>query len=195
VFSGSNSGKDPRSLFTVAHEISHALLGHKTLRNRSHVKSLVEKAAPSIAVEERDAERLAAAILSPFHLSGFTLQTTAVEIAERFGLSNKAGEIRREEFARMYRRQHRIERELPDFVIDFQEELRKRNRTVARSPLPPVAGLEAARRSSSQTVATAPTYDERPCPNCRNRTLTLLGARFSCNAPGCHFFGDLPDGD
>jgi hypothetical protein len=71
----------------------------------------------------------------------------------------------------MYRRQHRIERELPDFVIDFQEELRKRNRT-ARSPLPPVAGLEAARRSSSQTVATAPTYDERPCPNCRNRTLS-----------------------
>jgi hypothetical protein len=92
VFSGSNSD-NARYLFTVDHEVSHALLGHKTLRNRRHVKTLVEKAVPSIAAEERQAERLAVAVLSPFHLAEFSLGTTAPEIARRFGLRQRASEI------------------------------------------------------------------------------------------------------
>jgi Zn-dependent peptidase ImmA (M78 family) len=197
VWAGSNSGV-PRCLYTVAHELSHALLGHTKSRNRSHVRSASEIAAPPIARDERAAERLAAALLAPFCLAEFSLETTTGEIADRFGLSPSAAAIRREEFARMYRRIHNIPRPLPQVVVDFQEESRKRGRSarvIARPAARQLSATAVTTRNSGRDVANTPHYDEHPCPKCGKQMLLAIGVKYLCDNNDCGYVGDLTDGD
>ena len=191
----------PHDCFTIAHELAHRLLKHERPRNRNSVKTVAEKLSPTIRAEDRAAERLAAAFLAPYHRSDFNVETTAQQIEARFNLSFEAARIRREEFARMFRRAHDLEREVPPGVIDFQNELRKRGRSapnafsqLAKSKAASLASSEDRRRNLS-SAEPAPTYDDRPCPHCTRRTLMLIGVKYVCNSADCGFVGDFPDGD
>jgi hypothetical protein len=193
TFSGSNSGV-ARDLYSVAHEVSHALLKHTTSRFRSHVKSAAEKAAPSIVREDRQAERLAIAILSPFRLAQFAPGMTAQEIATRFGISEHAAAIRLEEFSRLYRKAHNIKRPLPGFVIDFQAELHRRRGTpLAKSKQRDVPTISAPNKKN--VAIASQVYDDRPCPGCGQYRLVQFGSKFHCAGLECGYAGDLPDGD
>lgn len=191
VFSRSNLGV-PRDVLSVLHEISHALLGHTSSRFRSYAKSVVEKAVPSIMREDREAERLAITILSPYRLANFVPTTPSHEIAQKFGLSDQAAAIRKGEFERLYRKANKLERPLPAIVIDYLKEADKRRRPT----------LSAIRRNGQRTppaqvaVAVAESgYDDRPCPNCGRYQLASVSSKYLCMGQGCSFYGDLPDGD
>jgi hypothetical protein len=188
VWDASDTG---RALFTVAHEISHALLGHKNARNRSHALSSADKATPSIHRDERAAERLAAAILAPYDLADFNLETTPADVANRFGLSRKAAIARQEEFARIYRRQHKIERALPPDVIDFLEEAAERGHKI-RS-LPPRTAPRRTPKVLPSQVARERRGVRDPC-FCGWPTLFPIGNEMKC--PNCQaVYGRYQDGD
>ena len=58
----------PRDRMTVAHELSHCLLGHSGIRNRSLVLTAAEQHARDVRQEESEAKRLAPRILAPAYL-------------------------------------------------------------------------------------------------------------------------------
>ncbi|WP_417308895.1 ImmA/IrrE family metallo-endopeptidase [Devosia sp.] len=74
---------DPRPLFTVAHELAHAVLGHPT-RNRRASGQL--QFGRHIEQQEADADALAAALLAPMDLIVDLQPTSARVIAEEFGI-------------------------------------------------------------------------------------------------------------
>jgi Zn-dependent peptidase ImmA (M78 family) len=89
-----------RARFTVIHECSHAALDHQFERKRSlSGTAIAEKRVTSIRRDETQANKLAAAIIAPFHRAEFTLSTTAQQLMTRFGLSLSAAMRRIEEMA------------------------------------------------------------------------------------------------
>ena len=141
-----------RDRFTVFHEGAHALLGHQHERKRSlGAQAKVERRVPSIRRDEGDADKLAVAIMAPFHKADFTLETSAVEIGARFGLGPKASSKRCEEFAGMYRRANKVRRPLPKGVSDFLAEQRRRGYVVTSLP---AEEIEAIKPSATVIPAT-----------------------------------------
>jgi Zn-dependent peptidase ImmA (M78 family) len=115
----------PRARFTIAHELGHAVLGHKKTRHRNVSGRAIEKIAPSIVRDEDEADRFAAAFLSPLHLAGNPLLAHPTYLVDRFGLSLKAAELRLAELQRLYRRAHNIPRPLPKAIVEYLENASK----------------------------------------------------------------------
>lgn len=111
--------ENSRARFTIAHELGHVVLQHKQTRHRNVSGRQIEKIAPSIIRDESDADKFAAAFLAPFYLSENPLLVHASDIANRFGLSRQAAEIRLEQLQRLYRRANKIPRPLPKSIVDF----------------------------------------------------------------------------
>jgi Zn-dependent peptidase ImmA (M78 family) len=101
VFVGMQRG-EPRARMTVAHELSHYILGHKGHLNRSVTKSAVEVSVRHIVNQESEARRTAPIILAPEYL--IREGATVAEIISSFGLSEEAAMIRKEEIEAIRRR-------------------------------------------------------------------------------------------
>jgi Zn-dependent peptidase ImmA (M78 family) len=141
VFASAQGG-DPHSRFTVFHEGSHAILDHKHERKRRFSPpTKFEKRIRSIRQDDEDAYKLAAAIMAPFHKANFKLETKTTEISDRFGLGTTASSIRYEEFARLYRRAHNLPRPVPQGIVDFLGEQRRRGFIVKTIPDDEVAKI------------------------------------------------------
>jgi Zn-dependent peptidase ImmA (M78 family) len=108
---------EPRARFTIAHEFGHLWLGHKKTRHRNVSGREIEKIAPTIKQDEFQADRFAGAFLAPARLANHRL--TVAQLAQRFILSPKSAEIRKEELERLHRREHRIIRPLPEGFAKF----------------------------------------------------------------------------
>lgn len=127
VFQGMQA-QHSRARMTAAHEIAHYSLGHGGIRNRSLVKTAAERFAAEVKREEGEARRLAAMILAPAHLVQPT--DTIEDISRRFGISLEAAGFRREEVNELDRRALNRPRELPQNVIDYLKEAKRRGQTV-----------------------------------------------------------------
>ena len=127
VFVGMQRG-EPRARMTVAHELSHYLLKHKGHLNRSAVKSAVEISVRRIAQQESEARRLAPRILAPEHLvpEGASVE----DIMTTFGLSYEAALIRKDEVEALRRRERGEKRPLPQSIIDYLKEAKRRGHPV-----------------------------------------------------------------
>lgn len=123
VFVGMQRG-DPRARMTVAHELSHYLLGHQGLLNRSAVKSIAEISVRSIISQEAEARRLAPIILAPEHL--IPDPASIDDLTAMFGLSQQAAAIRRDEVDAIRRRRRGEPRPLPQSIIDYLKEAKRR---------------------------------------------------------------------
>lgn len=119
---------EARARMTVAHEISHFLLNHDGIRNRSLVKTAAERFAREVKREESEATRLAPRLLAPSYL--INSDDTPETISRRFGMSLEASAIRREEVNTLERRAKGLKRELPSVVVDFLREAKRRGQQV-----------------------------------------------------------------
>jgi hypothetical protein len=150
---------NPRARMTIAHEVAHVVLGHIGIVNRSLVKTQAETLSKLVARQEREAKRLAPAILAPFK---FMNADMAVEdISFRFGLGRQAAEIRRAQYLNRERRINGVPRPLPQFVVDLQREL-------------------SATRTSPKVLRVAP----QKCQRCGLETVPSASAKFLCSGCG-----------
>jgi Zn-dependent peptidase ImmA (M78 family) len=172
------AGNDiPHYRFTVFHEGSHAVLRHQYERKRSFgAQALAERKVYTIRTDEGDANKLAAAIMAPYHKANFSLQMTPAQIADRFGLSLPAAARRYNEFARIYRRANNLRRPLPSGVADFLAEQRRRGYVVTSLPADEVAAIKPAQNSY--------TGDPCPNPNCGQFKMVRNGTSLRCEACG-----------
>jgi Zn-dependent peptidase ImmA (M78 family) len=113
---------------TVSHELSHYLLKHEGQLNRSQVKSAAEVSVRRIVNQESEARRLAPRILAPEHLvpEGPSIE----DIMMMFGLSHEAAAIRKDEIEGVRRRRRGEKRPLPQSIIDFLKEAKRRGHPV-----------------------------------------------------------------
>jgi Zn-dependent peptidase ImmA (M78 family) len=175
VYSGAENWMD-HYRFTIIHECSHALLNHQFERKRSFsMQAAVEKRVASIRHDETDADRLAAAIISPFHRANFTLDTTAQQLARRFGLSAAAASARHATLSRIYRRRYNLPRPLPAGVIDFLAKRQREGHAVTSLPTEDVAALQVRR----------PTYTGDSCPFCGAFKMIRVGLHLKCDSVDC----------
>jgi Zn-dependent peptidase ImmA (M78 family) len=84
---------DPRARWTIAHEIGHAVLGHRGIHYRKGPSS-IDTTIPEMRRHESEAHRFADEFLAPSHLIDFAQVRTAQELAARFGISQQAAQIR-----------------------------------------------------------------------------------------------------
>ncbi len=119
---------EPRARMTVAHELSHYLLRHKGFLNRRAEKSLAEVSIPRIVKQEDEARRLAPIILAPEHLipEGASVE----DIMSTFGLSHQAAALRKNEVDELRSRRQRAGRPLPQSIIDYLKEAKRRGHPV-----------------------------------------------------------------
>lgn len=119
---------EARARMTVAHELSHYLLKHEGHLNRSPVKSAVEVSVRRIVHQESEARRLAPRILAPEHLvpEGATVEA----FMTMFGLSHEAAVIRKDEVEALRRRMRGEKRPLPQSIIDYLKEAKRRGHPV-----------------------------------------------------------------
>jgi hypothetical protein len=116
----------PRARMTVAHELSHYLLKHKGLLNRSTQRTISEITVPHVRRQESEARRLGPIILAPEYLvpEGATVE----QIVEVFGLSIEAATYRKDEVDAVRRRARGELRPLPVSIADYLEEAKRRGR-------------------------------------------------------------------
>lgn len=91
----------PQHRFTVAHEIAHLLAGHKFTRHRraDHGRQF----GSEVRKNEREADKIAAAILVPAKLADVNMSTNARTLANRFGVSLSMARIRLTSLQERYR--------------------------------------------------------------------------------------------
>jgi Zn-dependent peptidase ImmA (M78 family) len=163
---------NPRGAWTVLHEVGHIAFRANTTRNRSTSKTIVERVVPTIRIDERVADKFAAAFLAPYHKAEFTTETTVEDIVQRFGLSRKAAEYRLKEFDSLYRHQHKTPRKVPLDVTRYLAEGRAKGYRV---------------RSLS--------YEGPVCTVCGAPALFDIGST-KATCASCHTSGDkYQDGD
>jgi Zn-dependent peptidase ImmA (M78 family) len=167
---------EPHARFTVAHEIAHCAFDHQFMRKRGIAVGTFERKVPSITRDERQADKLAAALLAPSHRSRFNLATTSAQLAERFGLSPGMASIRGEELAGIYRRRHNIRRELPAGVVDFLAARQREGYRVTSLPSEDVVAMRVRQ----------PKYEGEPCPNpnCGEFKMIRIGTSMKCDVCG-----------
>jgi Zn-dependent peptidase ImmA (M78 family) len=165
---------EARASWTIGHEVGHFALNHRTVRNRSSDPRLIEKIAPTIRRDEAQAHKFAAAFLAPFHRAEFSPQTTAQQIANRFGISLRAATSRLEELNRIYRRLHRIGRNLPRSVIDLLAEAKRKGHKIKNPAL-----MELVSESNASIR-----YEGDSCPNCSEFKLIRSGINMRCDNCG-----------
>ena len=171
---GRNPGRQ-RARFTIAHELGHVVLGHKKTRHRNTSGRPIEKIAPTIIRDETEADKFAASFLAPLYLAGNPLLAHAGQLAERFGLSNRAAEIRLEELQRLYRRAHNLPRPLPKSIVNFLENAKKGGAKI---------GSLDIEQQRLRTEAIAKGYEGEACGKCGNFTLVRNGISVKCNTCG-----------
>ena len=156
VYRGAEDWID-RHRFTIVHECAHALLNHQHERKRSFSpQAAFEKKITSIRRDESEANRLAAAIISPFHRANFSLNTTAEQVKHRFDLSDSAARARLETLSRIYRRLYNLPRPLPPGVVDLLSQRRREGYTVASLPPQDIVAIRIRQ----------PEYTGDACPVC-----------------------------
>ena len=119
---------EPRARMTVAHELSHYLHGHKGLFHRKAGILISDISIASVRHEESEAKRTGPIILAPEYLT--PEGTSAEEISSMFGLSDEAALYRYEEVERIRRRRKGERRPLPQSIIDYLREARRRGHPV-----------------------------------------------------------------
>lgn len=90
VFEAGNSGQE-RALFSVVHEVAHALLGHKGLLNRAPTGNAAERLSSRVRSMEREARRYAASFLIPDTPS--VRRMSIDELMQRFRVSRSTATI------------------------------------------------------------------------------------------------------
>ena len=171
-------GDEPRARWTIAHEVGHIALAHHNARNRNAVRSEIERIAPTVRRDEAQANRFAAAFLAPFHKTNFSLEMTATQLADRFGISVTAATNRVEELARIYRQRNGIQRPLPQGIIDFLKEAQRKGHKIMS-----LASEKPNGASSTQRIETEQ-YEGDACPRCGNFTMIRNGTCFRCTICG-----------
>ncbi len=175
VYSGAEGWKD-HYRFTIVHECAHALLNHQYERKRSFsAQAKIEKKIPSIRRDETSADRLAAALISPFHRANFTLETTAQQLAHRFGLNAPAASARHETLSRIFRRQYNLPRPLPVGVFDILAKRRREGNTITSLPMEDIAALQVRK----------PIYTGDACPVCGAFKMIRIGLHTKCDSETC----------
>jgi Zn-dependent peptidase ImmA (M78 family) len=113
--------------FVIVEEVCHIALGHKgpRFRRSDHNQRIY---SDSEKRDEREARYLAALVLAPPELAREC--RCAHEIAQQFGISEQAAEIRWQEVQAEERGRLGLKRELPEGVIDFLRERRERGERV-----------------------------------------------------------------
>ena len=112
---------DPRSHFTIAHELGHFVLEHDGLRQRN---SLNPYPTPKRRRQEVEADIFAAEFLAP--LNAMLTKNSPREIANLFGVSLQMAENR---YSKAQREKYKLagkKRPLPLGVIDLLKEREKR---------------------------------------------------------------------
>jgi Zn-dependent peptidase ImmA (M78 family) len=165
---------EERARWTIAHEVGHFALNHRKIRNRSSDPKVIEKIAPTIRRDESQAHRFAAAFLAPLHRAEFSPQTTAQQIAARFGISMQAAGNRLEELSRIYRRLRGIKRQLPNSVIDLLAEARRKGHKLKDPAL-----IELVSESDAPLK-----YEGDACPCCSEFKLIRSGISMRCGNCG-----------
>ncbi len=175
VFKAAERG-EPHARFTAAHEMAHCALFHQHTRKRGIAVGTFERKVFSIKRDETQADKLAAALLAPFHRAAFSLSTTATQLADRFGLSASMSKARVAELAGIYRRRHNIQRELPPGVVDFL--------VARRAEGYPITSLQSVDVVAMRVRL--PKYEGEPCPNpkCGDFKMIRVGTYLKCDACG-----------
>jgi Zn-dependent peptidase ImmA (M78 family) len=175
VYQGAEDWKD-HYRFTITHECAHALLNHQHERKRSFSRQAAfEKKIPSIRSDESEADRLAAAIISPFHKANFSLSTTIEQVKERFDLSEPAAKARLQTLSRIYRRRYNLPRPLPPGVIDLLAQRRREGHIVTSLPPEEIVAIRVRR----------PEYTGDACPVCGAFKMIRVGLHMKCDSPTC----------
>nr|WP_273546129.1 MULTISPECIES: ImmA/IrrE family metallo-endopeptidase [unclassified Xanthobacter] len=118
VFEAANHGM-PRARFTVAHELGHVTLRHARKRFRGPLAHQKQEMVRTIRGDEVQADKFAAAFLTPYHLANMSADITSQELAERFNVSVGCAEARLDPLHRLHRIKNGIKRPLPDAVVQF----------------------------------------------------------------------------
>ena len=165
-----------RARFTIIHECAHAALNHQFERKRSLFgQAIAQMRVASIRRDEKQANKLAASVLSPFHRAEFSLATTVEQLMERFGLSAPAASIRAEEMAGIFRRRNKLPRPLPPGVVDFLAARRRDGHIVTSLPSADVAAMQVR-----QLV-----YTGDACPVCGGFKMIRTGTMMKCDFESC----------
>ncbi|HEY6631335.1 MAG TPA: ImmA/IrrE family metallo-endopeptidase [Rhizobiaceae bacterium] len=115
-----------RARFTIAHELGHYLLGHKGMKQRTKRPTAYPTARDR--VEEAEANYFASCFLVPTVLAWEA--TNADEIAMRFQVSSPVAEIAFQRIARAKRKATGERRKLPESVVDYLREAKRRGHPV-----------------------------------------------------------------
>jgi Zn-dependent peptidase ImmA (M78 family) len=175
VFRAAERG-EPHARFTIVHEMAHGALFHQHTRKRGIAVGPFERRVSSIRRDEGQADKLAAALLAPFHRAAFNLSTTAAQLADRFGLSASMSKARVEELGGIYRRRYNIQRELPPGVVDFLVARRAEGYPITSVPSVDMVAMRVR----------APKYEGESCPNpkCGEFKMIRCGTHLRCDVCG-----------
>ncbi|RIK99891.1 MAG: hypothetical protein DCC74_00590 [Proteobacteria bacterium] len=121
-----------RARFTIAHELGHAVLGHKRTRNRSVSGREIERIARPILQDEAEANRFAAAFLVPYDFTTYGLNPE--QLATRYGVSLSVARIRKPVLDHLHRLRNKILRPLPDEIVTYLRQARAQGHPVRSLP-------------------------------------------------------------
>jgi Zn-dependent peptidase ImmA (M78 family) len=107
---------DTHANFTIVHELMHAWRGDAGLRRRSLA---VEREIQANRGVEAGTNRLAAAVLAPYHLANYRPGMVPRDLCELFGISLSNASIRLPVIEKLYRQANGIRRALPPEVEKF----------------------------------------------------------------------------
>src|ERR1043165_8591349 len=108
---------EPRARMTVWEEISHFILGHKGVLNRSINKTVSERAVDLTKAQEAEAKRCAAIFAAPHYQLPDDM--TVEYLMTHHSLSREAAIYRADNVERLRRRARGEDRPLPPSIVDY----------------------------------------------------------------------------
>jgi len=181
---------EPRARMTIIHEIGHIVLRHSGNRFRQADIAVRRPVNELEAGEEFEARRFAGYFLAPTHL--VTRLQSQSEICAALQISKDAAGVRLSQIREFERTG--LPRQLPQTVIDFLEEKRKRGDKVeslsllasqeGQSPLDTKKTGLLDSMMKQDTGSPSRGYLGQPCGECRNLTLFSDGAYCTCATCG-----------
>jgi len=158
-----------RARFTLAHEFGHVLQPVVGQRFRGTSGQLAEKYVSGIRLDEIEANRFAAAFLIPNHLAPTIISVE--DLSDLFDVNITVARARKVQLERLQRRANNEMRPLPDGVVEFLRQGRRRGYAV------PSLDREDERR---RREAKAKGFEEIPCNHCESLTLKRDGDILIC---------------